>query len=174
MGGNNTAATRRLQTAQSNGNSVHVANNELAACIINNYQGTMLIGRAGLVIATFQKTCKPGPGWRAACATSVLGLVATLGNIAAYFAAVSSQCASGVNKRALCATDISQIVAASSAFSAAGLNVKESCAPHNLHQHWQLAATSMHDEHKKMESVMTDELNKLSSKDFGLKYETVV
>jgi len=154
---------RRLQQASSRED--HATSNELAACIINSFQGSLWVGRVGIVIAGFHHTCKKGPDWGAACAASTLGLIASLGNVASYFAAVASQCAEGSNHRALCAADISQITAATAALGNAGANVKETCSSHNLNEHWkvtQLAAESEQSEHRSnMDRIINNELDKL-------------
>jgi len=136
---NESFEVRRLQRTQAQ-------NNALAGCVINTIQGTLWIGRAGLVIESFQHTCKPGPDWKYACAASSLALLASLGNVASYFAAVSAQCAKEDNKPAKCAADIAQIFAASNALANAGVNMRETCSAHNLEAHWQAVQMGRGDE----------------------------
>merc|ERR1712187_190976 len=106
-----------VDLAQANSNQESI--NEILSCVVNTYQGSVMLGRVGLIINEFKLgACDPltGDDWRAACSATIFGLIAAIGDTATFISAAVSQCAKGVNTDALCASDITESTTALSTF----------------------------------------------------------
>jgi len=109
--------------------------NELASCIVNAIQGTLWLGRLGIIANQFDiEACHPTntPHWREDCAASILGLLTSMSYAASFFSAVASQCPLHENLEAMCAADITQILGALFGIGSSASAMTITCEHDNL------------------------------------------